>query len=134
MFLRKLLHKLRPATHSTMSRGGAITYDDLKKLISTRDFQIFDVRTPEEVKDGKIPNSTNIPVTEIEDALKMDPDTFKATYNVEKPKLDDDNNLVFHCHMGRRGQRATDIAAGLGYKNARNYSGGYKEWAEKEGK
>ncbi|XP_075704023.1 thiosulfate:glutathione sulfurtransferase-like [Rhinoderma darwinii] len=111
---------------------GIVSYQDLKKLISHGTPQILDVRTPEEVSGGKIPSAVNIPVTDIEDALKMDPDAFKQKYTVEKPKLDD-KNLVFHCQMGRRGQRATEIAHSLGYKHAQNYLGGYKEWSEKEG-
>ncbi|XP_056409106.1 thiosulfate:glutathione sulfurtransferase-like isoform X3 [Hyla sarda] len=116
-----------------MSTGAVISYDDVKKLIGSGDIQIFDVRTVEEVTNGRIPGSVNIPVTEIEDALKMDPEAFKEKYHVAKPQPND-HNLVFHCQMGRRGQKATDIALGLGYQHARNYLGAYKEWSEKEGK
>ncbi|XP_069582288.1 thiosulfate:glutathione sulfurtransferase isoform X2 [Ranitomeya imitator] len=72
-------------------------------------------------------------VTDLEDALKMDPETFKQKYHVEKPQLND-HNLILHCQLGRRGQRATEVAQSLGYKYARNYAGAYKEWSEKEGK
>ncbi|XP_018420742.1 PREDICTED: thiosulfate sulfurtransferase/rhodanese-like domain-containing protein 1 [Nanorana parkeri] len=136
MFLRKLLTRLgvttRLADNTTMS-SGVISYDELKKLLSSGSIHLFDVRNPEELKSGKIPNAINMPVAEVEGALQMDADAFKKKYNVEKPKVDD-GNLIFHCHLGRRGQRAADIAVGLGYKKARNYLGAYKEWAEKEGK
>uniref|UniRef100_A0A8D0GTI0 Thiosulfate sulfurtransferase like domain containing 1 n=1 Tax=Sphenodon punctatus TaxID=8508 RepID=A0A8D0GTI0_SPHPU len=72
-------------------------------------------------------------VADVEEALKLDPETFKMKYGVDKPRLDDDH-VVFHCQMGRRGGRATEIAIALGYAKARNFSGGYKEWSEKEGK
>ncbi|XP_040267064.1 thiosulfate:glutathione sulfurtransferase isoform X1 [Bufo bufo] len=117
---------------NTVSADAVISYDELKKLISSGNFQIFDVRSPKEVNAGKIPSSVNIPVTDLEDALKMDPEAFKQKYLVEKPQPD--NNLVFHCQMGKRGQQATEIALGLGYRHARNYLGAYKEWSEKEGK
>ncbi|XP_068107641.1 thiosulfate:glutathione sulfurtransferase-like [Hyperolius riggenbachi] len=116
-----------------MSSDGVITYDELKKLIASGSCRLFDVRNPDELQNGKIPTAVNIPVTEVEKALNLDPAAFKQKYNVDKPKLDDDN-VIFHCHLGRRGQRATDIATSLGYKHARNYQGAYKEWAEKEGK
>ncbi|KAM3910195.1 thiosulfate:glutathione sulfurtransferase [Leptodactylus fuscus] len=136
MLLRKYLPHLglqvRNMSNSP-STGAVISYDEVKKLISSGNFQIFDVRTPEEVSAGKISSSVHIPVTDVEEALKLDPVAFKQTYNVEKPRPDD-QNLVFHCQMGRRGQRATEIAQGLGYKHARNYAGGYKEWSEKEQK
>ncbi|XP_072284482.1 thiosulfate:glutathione sulfurtransferase [Pyxicephalus adspersus] len=130
MFLRKLLSRL---ADNTMSSGAVITYDELKQLISSGCVQIFDVRNPEEVQNGKIPNSINIPVSELEDALKMDPAAFKQKFKAEKPKLDD-SNVIFHCQLGRRGQRATEMAIAEGYKNARNYLGAYSEWAAKEGR
>ncbi|XP_077319915.1 thiosulfate:glutathione sulfurtransferase [Lithobates pipiens] len=137
MILRKLLRRLgvpaRPLDDTTMSAGGVITYEELKKLIDSGSVQIFDVRNPEELQNGKIPNSVNIPVTEVEEALQMDAASFKQKYKVEKPKLEDDN-VIFHCQMGKRGQRATDIAVSQGYTKARNYLGAHKEWAEKEGK
>ncbi|MEE6507281.1 hypothetical protein FKM82_019506 [Ascaphus truei] len=98
----------------TMSAVNVISYEELKKLNASGKSQIFDVRSPEEVQRGKIPNSVNIPVDQIEHALKMDPETFKKTYDVDKPKLEE-NNIVVHCHMGKRGARAADIAAALGY-------------------
>ncbi|XP_040190459.1 thiosulfate:glutathione sulfurtransferase [Rana temporaria] len=137
MILRKLLRRLRvparPLDSETMSTGGVITYDDLKKLINSGSVQLFDVRNPEELQNGIIPNSVNIPVSEVEAALQMDAAAFKQKYKAEKPKLEDDN-LIFHCQLGRRGQRAADIAASQGFTKARNYLGAYKEWAEKEGR
>ncbi|XP_063295298.1 thiosulfate:glutathione sulfurtransferase-like isoform X1 [Pelobates fuscus] len=109
-----------------------ITSDELKKLNAQGTAQIFDVRTPEEVQNGKISNAINIPITEFEDAFKMDPETFAKIFKVDKPKLDD--NIVVHCQSGRRGARAADIASSLGYKHVQNLVGGYKEWSQKEGK
>ncbi|CAI9611595.1 unnamed protein product [Staurois parvus] len=135
MFLRKLLTRLGVSAteRAAMSSGGVISYDDLKKLINSGSVQIYDVRNPEELQIGRIPTAVNIPVAEVEGALQMDAVAFKQKYNVEKPKPEDDN-LIFHCQLGRRGERATNIAIGLGFKKARNYLGAYKEWAEKEGR
>uniref|UniRef100_A0A8C5R834 Rhodanese domain-containing protein n=1 Tax=Leptobrachium leishanense TaxID=445787 RepID=A0A8C5R834_9ANUR len=108
-----------------------ITYGELNKQIADGPVQIFDVRTPEEVEKGKIPDAVNIPVTAFQEAFKMDPETFAKTFKVNKPKLDD--NFVVHCYMGKRGAQAADIATGMGYAHVRNLLGGYKEWAEKEG-
>ncbi|XP_069806366.1 thiosulfate:glutathione sulfurtransferase isoform X2 [Dendropsophus ebraccatus] len=137
MLLRKILPQLRRRllcsnTGGTMSTDAVVSYDDLKKLITSGNVQIFDVRTPEEVSNGKIPGAVNIPVTEVEEALKMDPEAFRQKYQVAKPQPAD-NNLVFHCQLGRRGQKATEIAHSQGYKHARNYAGAYREWSEKEG-
>uniref|UniRef100_A0A8C5WMK5 Rhodanese domain-containing protein n=1 Tax=Leptobrachium leishanense TaxID=445787 RepID=A0A8C5WMK5_9ANUR len=121
-------HSNSPPAH-TMS--AEITYGELNKQIADGPVQIFDVRTPEEVEKGKIPDAVNIPVTAFQEAFKMDPETFAKTFKVNKPKLDD--NFVVHCYMGKRGAQAADIATGMGYAHVRNLLGGYKEWAEKEG-
>ncbi|XP_062963087.1 thiosulfate:glutathione sulfurtransferase isoform X2 [Cynocephalus volans] len=71
-------------------------------------------------------------VSELESALQMEPAAFKALYSAEKPELEDEN-LVFFCQMGKRGFQATQLAQGLGYTGARNYTGAYREWFEKEG-
>lgn len=53
-------------------------------------------------------------VDTVEAAFKMEPEEFKAKYGVTKPPPDTPE-LVFHCHMGRRGGIATDKANKLGY-------------------
>ncbi|XP_067425722.1 thiosulfate:glutathione sulfurtransferase isoform X2 [Emydura macquarii macquarii] len=116
-----------------MDGGNVISHKDMKALVASGKARIIDVRLPEEVAIGRIASSVNIPVAEIEEALKMDPESFKTKYGVDKPRKDDEN-LIFHCQMGRRGAQATEIAMILGYAKARNYAGGYKEWSEKEGK
>ncbi|XP_005203624.1 thiosulfate:glutathione sulfurtransferase isoform X3 [Bos indicus x Bos taurus] len=70
-------------------------------------------------------------VSELESALQMEPAAFKALYSTEKPKLEE--NLIFFCQMGKRGLQATQLAQRLGYKEARNYEGAYREWLQKEG-
>ncbi|XP_014635154.1 PREDICTED: thiosulfate sulfurtransferase/rhodanese-like domain-containing protein 1 isoform X2 [Ceratotherium simum simum] len=71
-------------------------------------------------------------VSELESALQMEPAAFQALYSTEKPKLEDEN-LIFFCHLGKRGLQATQLAQGLGYTGARNYAGAYREWLQQEG-
>ncbi|XP_077182561.1 thiosulfate:glutathione sulfurtransferase isoform X3 [Paroedura picta] len=139
--MRKLLAPGLVRSPGALARGNAasaaaakvISYEEVKKLVAEGAAQIFDVRSPEEVAKGKIASAVHIPVAEVEEAFKMDLETFKMKYGVNKPQPDDDN-LVFHCQIGKRGARATEIAVTLGYAKARNYAGGYREWSEKEGK
>ncbi|XP_066505613.1 thiosulfate:glutathione sulfurtransferase [Hoplias malabaricus] len=110
-----------------------ISYSDLKALIDKGDgLVLVDVRNKSEVDKGRIPGSINIPVDNVESELSLDPDAFKEKYGVPKPPLDCPH-LVFHCQLGRRGEAATNKAKSLGFQNARNYAGAYKEWSEKEG-
>ncbi|XP_069493603.1 thiosulfate:glutathione sulfurtransferase-like [Ambystoma mexicanum] len=136
--LRRLLQSFgvgrtqgRLSTADIMSKVKEISYDNLKKVTTTGDVLIVDVRSPEEVSNGKIPASVNIPVDEFDQALKMNPEDFKKKFSVDKPKPE--HNLIVHCQMGRRGARAAEIAMGQGYSKVQNYAGGYKEWSDKGG-
>lgn len=53
-------------------------------------------------------------MSELEAALKMDPAAFRAAYAAEKPEAGEEN-LVFFCQIGRRGDLATQLALRLGY-------------------
>ncbi|XP_076877432.1 thiosulfate:glutathione sulfurtransferase [Brachyhypopomus gauderio] len=109
-----------------------ISYSDLVSLRKTsEELLLVDVRSQEEVSKGRIPGSIHVPVGEVESVFSLDPDAFRERTGVARPPLDCPA-LIFHCQLGRRGEAATQTARRLGFKNARNYSGGYKEWSEKE--
>ncbi|XP_015240137.1 PREDICTED: thiosulfate sulfurtransferase/rhodanese-like domain-containing protein 1 [Cyprinodon variegatus] len=112
--------------------ANTITYEELKALIAkSKDLVLIDVRSEDEVKRGKIAGSIHIPIQTVDAALAMTPDEFKAKYGVTKPALGD-SELVFYCQIGARGARATSMARGKGYTNARNYAGAYSEWSRKQ--
>ncbi|XP_041429809.1 putative thiosulfate sulfurtransferase, mitochondrial [Xenopus laevis] len=94
--------------------AGDATYEEIKKLSQSGTGYIIDVRNPEEVQRGKIPNSINIPVSQFEAALRMDPGTFQKTFHVVKPKPSEEN-IIIHCFSGKRGAQATAIATALGF-------------------
>ncbi|XP_030621435.1 thiosulfate:glutathione sulfurtransferase-like [Chanos chanos] len=111
-----------------------ITYDELKALMGPDSGLILvDVRSKDEWGKGHIPGSINMPLENVETDLSLDAAAFKAKYGVAKPPLDYPT-LVFHCQTGRRSGIATEKARNLGFVKARNYTGSYKEWSEKEGK
>ncbi|MCD8574262.1 MAG: rhodanese-like domain-containing protein [Erysipelotrichaceae bacterium] len=70
----------------------------------------MDVRTPDEVKYGSIPNSTNIEIDQLRSRLN------------ELPSKD--TPIYVLCRVGHRGYVATMILNNLGY-NAFNIDGGY---------
>ncbi|XP_017329827.1 thiosulfate:glutathione sulfurtransferase [Ictalurus punctatus] len=111
-----------------------ISYSDLKSLKEkSKDLLLVDVRSKDEVDRGHIPGSIHVPVENVEKEFSLDEHAFQEKFGVPKPLLDS-HELVFHCQMGRRGDTATEKARSLGFINAQNYAGGYKEWSEKEGK
>nr|XP_012623982.1 thiosulfate sulfurtransferase/rhodanese-like domain-containing protein 1 isoform X2 [Microcebus murinus] len=121
-----------PVARRTMAGAPTVSHPELRSLLAAGRARLFDVRSREEAAAGTIPGALNIPVSELESALQMEPAAFQALYSAEKPKLEDEN-LVFFCQMGKRGFQATQLARGLGYTGARNYAGAYREWLEKEG-
>uniref|UniRef100_A0A182FG05 Rhodanese domain-containing protein n=1 Tax=Anopheles albimanus TaxID=7167 RepID=A0A182FG05_ANOAL len=69
-------------------------------------------------------------VPQLEEGMKLAESEFKARYGREKPATG--TEIIFHCKMGGRAQKATDLATSLGYTNARNYKGSWTEWAAKQ--
>ncbi|XP_050096885.1 rhodanese domain-containing protein CG4456 isoform X3 [Anopheles aquasalis] len=117
---------------SSRSKMSAIaTYEEVLDLPNHPEKLLIDVRNPDELAEtGKIPTSINIPLPQLEEGMKLAESEFKARYGREKPA--NDTEIIFHCKMGGRAQKATDLATSLGYTNARNYKGSWTEWAAKQ--
>ncbi|XP_022600049.1 thiosulfate sulfurtransferase/rhodanese-like domain-containing protein 1 [Seriola dumerili] len=122
-----------PKCGGTSNNASVVTYSQLKTMLSNHNIQLFDVRNPDEYQAGRIPDAVNIPLGNLEESLKLSPESFEQKYEVKAPGKDDDN-IVFHCRTGKRSAKALDIAGQLGFSRARHYEGGYSEWAELEGK
>ncbi|XP_020853989.1 thiosulfate sulfurtransferase/rhodanese-like domain-containing protein 3 [Phascolarctos cinereus] len=109
----------------------SVTYKELKNLLHSKSNLLIDVREPWEILEyGKIPGFLNIPLGEIDQALQMDSEDFKKKYNQDMPSKSD--TLVFSCLGGVRSKKALNTALSLGYKSARHYPGGWKEWESYE--
>ncbi len=77
---------------------------------------ILDVRTPEEVAEGYIPNAVNIDIY-------LGPD-----FLAELEKLDKRKNYYVYCRSGNRSGQACAIMNSLGFENAYNLEGGFMHW------
>ncbi|CAM3307669.1 rhodanese-like domain-containing protein [Zobellia roscoffensis] len=77
---------------------------------------ILDVRTPEEVEEGYIPNSTNIDFYLGQDFLN------------EIEKLDKSKNYYVYCRSGNRSGQACAIMNSVGFENTYNLEGGFMNW------
>nr|AAW26611.1 SJCHGC01785 protein [Schistosoma japonicum] len=114
----------------TSEKSVNIDVKKLKQMMESNNLKLIDVREPYELEEaGKIPNSVNIPLGEIEDAFKLDGINFREKYKIEKPGVAD-KNLVFSCRSGVRSLRALKIVKDLGYENPLNLVGGYNAWAK----
>ena len=77
---------------------------------------ILDVRTPEEVEEGYIPNATNIDFYLGQEFLD------------ELEKLDKSKNYYVYCRSGGRSGKACALLNSIGVDNAYNLEGGFMEW------
>jgi len=98
-----------------------ITVTELKAIIDrgAEDYVIIDVRNPNEWEIGKIPNTTLVPLPDIENGNGVE--TVRALLNGHK--------LVVHCKMGGRSLKALGILKQAGI-NGINVKGGINAWSD----
>ncbi|MFA9408215.1 MAG: molybdopterin-synthase adenylyltransferase MoeB [Candidatus Dadabacteria bacterium] len=94
-----------------------INIDQFKEMLDNRnDVVVLDVREYHEYDICNIEGSVLIPLGEIADRLD---------------ELNEDDEIVVHCHQGGRSMRATQFLRDKGFKNVKNLEGGIDAWAEK---
>jgi rhodanese-related sulfurtransferase len=94
-----------------------LTQEDWSEQLKNDDNSyILDVRTPEEVAEGYIPNSTNI-------------DIYLGQEFLDKiEELDKSKNFYVYCRSGNRSGQACAIMNSIGIENAYNLEGGFMNW------
>ncbi|MCJ8748354.1 hypothetical protein PDJAM_G00163840 [Pangasius djambal] len=109
----------------------SVSYEQLKQMLTAGNLQLFDVREPDEFKEGAIPGATNIPLSEVQQAFTLTPEQFAQLYGVLLPEKDS-SDVMLYCQRGRRSLTALHTVHKLGYSRACHYVGGYSEWLERE--
>ncbi|MGB3149181.1 MAG: rhodanese-like domain-containing protein [Maribacter sp.] len=77
---------------------------------------ILDVRTPEEIEEGYIPDSKNIDIYLGQEFLD------------ELEKLDKSKNYYVYCRSGNRSGQACAIMNSIGIAKTYNLEGGFMNW------
>ncbi len=86
------------------------------KLEADNNALVLDVRTPEEVAQGIIPNAIHI-------------DIFKGQGFIDDvQELDKTKSYFVYCKAGTRSGQACAVMNQLGFKKAYNLLGGFSEW------
>lgn len=80
-----------------------------------KDLLLIDVRSPEELREGKIENSTLIPFMDI----------MRGNYTIPQGRP-----LLLICAVGGRSYAAMQILAHKGYKEIYNLQGGIAAWKQ----
>ncbi|XP_030759045.1 thiosulfate sulfurtransferase/rhodanese-like domain-containing protein 3 [Sitophilus oryzae] len=113
------------------NKGQTVSFEEVKQNSVNKGVLIIDVREPTElIEHGVIPGSINIPLGEVEQVLRDTSDKdFHKKYGVPKPTTS--SPIIFSCMKGARSEKAQNLALQLGYKESKNYLGGWNDWAEK---
>ncbi|XP_068793980.1 thiosulfate:glutathione sulfurtransferase isoform X2 [Struthio camelus] len=105
-----------------------VSYEEFKDLKKSNIVHI-DVRERWEIdRFGKIPESINIPLSELAEALQMSPADFEEQYRQKMPAKSD--HMVFSCLAGVRSKQALGFAMALGF--SRLMSDLHSVWVHKE--
>ena len=87
-----------------------------EQLAGDNNAVILDVRTPEEMEEGFIPDAINIDIYLGQGFLD------------EIEQLDNSKNYYVYCRSGNRSRQACALMNKIGIPNAFNLEGGFIEW------
>jgi rhodanese-related sulfurtransferase len=94
-----------------------VTVTQLHDLLANDDVVILDVRTPEEIAEGKIKSNA------------FEADFFDDNFIEEAvSKIPKDKDVYVYCRGGRRSAKAVIKLRELGYTQTHNVEGGIKAW------
>lgn len=96
----------------------SITPEQFESYIQTGSYTIIDIRTPEEIAQGKITNN----------ALEID--FYDDDFRDELSQLDPNDNYLIYCRSGNRSGQTLEILDELGFKNTYDLDGGITAWQE----
>ena len=98
--------------------GSTITVDELKDMMDAgKDFELIDVREPNEYEIVSIPGATLIPKGEFLNGSALE-------------KMPQDKQIVLHCKSGVRSLRALQFLREQGFKYLKSVKGGISAWAD----
>ena len=107
------------ALSPSCKKSSPATYQNISALQASKihnDQHIFiDVRTPEEIAEGKI-----------EGAVEID---FRGSeFRDQIAKLDRSESYVVYCRSGRRSAETSEMMANMGFEDVSNMEGGILAW------
>lgn len=88
---------------------------EFKQGVSQENIQIVDVRTPDELKDGKIEGSINI-------------NFYDSNFKEQIASLDKEKPVYVYCRSGARSSKAMEIMKDLGFKTIYELQGGFMSY------
>jgi len=89
-----------------------ISSAEFKKGVTQENIQIVDVRTPDELRDGKIEGSVNI-------------NFYDANFKTQIAALDRETPVYVYCRSGARSSKAMEMMKEMGFKTIYELQGGF---------
>ena len=100
-----------------LQKSDVIDIEEFKTYLGKEEVQIVDVRGKTEFEEGHVEGAENV---------------FVGTLPQNLDKISREKQVVIHCQSGDRSAIAYSVLRRNGFNNVKNYSGGMKEWREKE--
>ncbi len=91
---------------------------EFKEVISKKDVQLVDVRTPEEYASGHIKDAVNID-------YYLDIEPFTKAFS----KMDKNKAVYVYCKSGNRSHKASVKLSDMGFTQIFDLEGGYMAWS-----
>lgn len=91
----------------------------LAKFKATKDAQLVDVRTPEEVAEGAIEGAQNI-------------NFYDADFKDKLSKLDKNKAIFVYCRSGGRSGKCAQICKEIGFKEVYDMKGGWLSYSSQK--
>ena len=123
LFLAMMQNRLVLAEEPKTDAKPAVKQIDIEQfdqMRSQKDTIVLDVRTAQEYKQGHVPGSVNLDISDPQFRQKV-------------AQLDKSKTYLVHCARGVRSARATKIMSPMGFAHLFDYHGGFDEW-KKSGK
>lgn len=92
-----------------------VSVEEFSKLRLDINPIILDVRSPEELAEGFIPNYRQI-------------NSFNTSFREELERLDRSKTYLVYCRSGNRSGKACQIMSKMGFENLYNLRGGIQAW------
>jgi hydroxyacylglutathione hydrolase len=97
-----------------VQRLAQVPVHELSTRLPHRNFQLLDVRTPQEWDEGHLPGARYLFLGELSQKLR---------------NLNPDEPLVVYCATGYRSSLAASVLQASGFRTVHNVSGGYTAWS-----
>lgn len=99
-----------------LETANVVGFEEFQKMVEGGTHQVVDIRNETEYKDGHIAGADHV---------------FIGTLPEHLDQISKDRPVVIHCQAGDRSSIGYSLLRKHGFENISNYSGGMKEWKEK---